>query len=188
MNILILGIGNILFADEGMGAHMTHYIDEKYNFSSDEHRVEIMDGGTLAQGLIPYIVKYDYVILIDCIEADGGKPGDVYFFDFDKIPKGIKWDGSAHEVEMLQTLQMMDMHGDRPETKILGLIPKRLFTEDTTFDLSDEVLNAVDVMENTIKKHLEKMNIKVTVKNENVKMTEIANISFKRDMINGTTL
>ena len=188
MNILILGIGNILFADEGMGAHMTHYIDEKYNFESSEHKVEIMDGGTLAQGLIPYIVKYDYVILIDCIEADGGEPGDVYFFDFDNIPKGIKWDGSAHEVEMLQTLQMMEMHGDRPETKILGLIPKRLYTEETTFELSTEILGSVDLMENIITKHLTKMGINVLVKKENVLMPEIANISFKRDMINGTTL
>lgn len=188
MNILILGIGNILFADEGMGAHMSHYIDEKYDFKSSEHNVEIMDGGTLAQGLIPYIVKYDYVILIDCIDADGGVPGDVYFFDFDNIPKGIKWDGSAHEVEMLQTLQMMEMHGDRPETKIVGLIPKRLYSEETTFDLSSEVLDSVDLIENIISKHLRKLGIDVSIKRKNILMTEIANISYKREMINGTTL
>jgi len=188
MNILILGIGNILFADEGMGAHMTHYIDEKYNFSSKEHRVEIMDGGTLAEALIPHIVKYNYVILIDCIDADNGAPGDVYFFDFDKIPSGIKWDGSAHEVEMLQTLQMMDMHGDRPETKIVGLIPKRLYSEDTTFDMSSEVLESVDLIEKIVTKHLTKLGIDVSVKNHDVQMTDIANISFKREMINGTTL
>ena len=36
MNILILGIGNILFQDEGIGAHFIHYLDEKYEFISQE--------------------------------------------------------------------------------------------------------------------------------------------------------
>jgi len=69
MNILILGIGNILFQDEGIGAHFIHYIDEKYEFNSKEHTVSIVDGGTLAQRLIPLIIKYDKVFVVDCIDA-----------------------------------------------------------------------------------------------------------------------
>ena len=59
MNILILGIGNILFQDEGIGAHFIHYLDEKYEFISQENSVSLVDGGTLAQRLIPEIIKYD---------------------------------------------------------------------------------------------------------------------------------
>ena len=80
MNMLILGIGNILFQDEGMGVHFIHYLDEKYEFISDENTLSIVDGGTLAQRLIPEIVKYDEVIVVDCIDADNSKAGDVYFF------------------------------------------------------------------------------------------------------------
>lgn len=79
MNILILGIGNILFQDEGMGAHFVHYLDEKYEFKNEQNSVSIVDGGTLAHRLIPLIVKFDHVIVIDCVDALNSKPGDVYF-------------------------------------------------------------------------------------------------------------
>ena len=124
MNILLLGIGNILFQDEGIGAHFIHYMDEKYRFSSHEHTLSIVDGGTLAQRLIPLIVQYEQVIVVDCIAANNANPGDVYFFEFDKAPKNINWQGSAHEVEMLQTLKMIQMNGDLPLTNVLGVIPK----------------------------------------------------------------
>lgn len=78
MNILILGIGNILFQDEGIGAHFIHYLDEKYEFISQENSVSLVDGGTLAQRLIPEIIKYDEVLIIDCIDAINSKAGDVF--------------------------------------------------------------------------------------------------------------
>ena len=87
MNILILGIGNILFQDEGIGAHFIHYLDEKYEFISQKNSVSLVDGGTLAQRLIPEIIKYDEVVVVDCIDANNSKAGDVYFFDYKKISK-----------------------------------------------------------------------------------------------------
>jgi len=53
LKILILGIGNILFGDEGIGPHLANFIEEKYTFKSTEHIINIVDGGTLAQRLIP---------------------------------------------------------------------------------------------------------------------------------------
>ena len=81
MKILILGIGNILFGDEGIGVHLANFIDEKYEFKGD-HQVDIIDGGTLAQRLIPIITDYDKVFVFDCVDVDEANIGDVYFFDF----------------------------------------------------------------------------------------------------------
>ncbi len=184
MNILILGIGNILFQDEGIGAHFIHYLDEKYEFNSNEHSVSIVDGGTLAQRLIPLIIKYDKVFVVDCIDALNSKAGDVYFFDYLKAPAEIDWQGSAHEVEMLQTLNMIKMNGDLPSTNVLGVIPKRV-ADDTTFDLSHEIVTAVDTMEHTIIKAIKELDVDVKVKNENITIDEISKISFKREIING---
>ncbi|AXH14803.1 HyaD/HybD family hydrogenase maturation endopeptidase [Malaciobacter mytili] len=184
MNILILGIGNILFQDEGMGAHFIHYLDEKYEFTSEENSVSIVDGGTLAHRLIPLIVKYDYIIVIDCIDALNSKAGDVYFFDFENTPKEIDWQGSAHEIEMLQTLNMIKMNGDLPNTKVLGIIPKRV-ADDTTFELSQEVIIATSTMEHTIIEHLKDLNITCNIKNKDVTITDIAEVSYKREIING---
>lgn len=184
MNILIIGIGNILFQDEGIGAHFIHYLDEKYEFSSSTNTVSIVDGGTLAQRLIPEIVKYDKVFVVDCIDASNSKPGDVYFFDYLNAPSFIDWQGSAHEVEMLQTLNMIKMNGDLPSTDVLGVIPKRI-NDDTTFELSSEIIKAVITMEDTMLKALKKLDMDLIVKNKELTIEDIALISFKRDIING---
>lgn len=184
MNMLILGIGNILFQDEGMGVHFIHYLDEKYEFISDENTLSIVDGGTLAQRLIPEIVKYDEVIVVDCIDADNSKAGDVYFFDYKNTPSYVNWQGSAHEVEMLQTLNMIEMNKDLPNTNVLGIIPKRV-ADDTTFELSNEIINAVTTMEAVVLKHLKKLNISTKIRNIDTTIKHISQISFKRDIING---
>ncbi len=124
MRILVLGIGNVMFSDEGVGVHLCHLLEEKYFFKCKNHSVDFVDGGTLAQRLIPIIVEYDYVIILDCVDANDGEIGDVYFFDFENVPNSISWQGSAHEVEMLQTLTMIDLLGDRPTIKIIGIVPE----------------------------------------------------------------
>ena len=188
MNLLILGIGNILFQDEGIGAHFVHYMDEKYEFlCEDDKSVSIVDGGTLAQRLIPEIVKYDEVVVIDCIDANDSKAGDVYFFDFNNMPNAVNWQGSAHEVEMLQTLNMIKMQRDLPSTMVLGVIPKRV-ADDTTFDLSEEMIYATATMENQLIRHLKSIGIKVRAKILDLGIAEIAQRSYKREIINGPTL
>ena len=104
MKFLILGIGNIVFADEGLGVHLCKQLEKNYKFTSDKHSIDFVDGGTLALQLSYIIAQYDKMIVIDCIDADDAKAGDVFFFPYDAMPKKISWSGSAHEVEMLQTL------------------------------------------------------------------------------------
>lgn len=179
MKILILGIGNVLFGDEGIGVHLTNFLDEKYSFKSEEHSVTLVDGGTLAQILIPIITDYDRVVLIDCVSVKDGSIGDVYSFDFSAVPDYITWQGSAHEVEMLQTLQMIDMLGDLPPVKIVGVIPY-VIGEDTTFTITKEVLNACLTMEDSIIKYMKELGMEVSVKNEKVNLQEVAKTSYLR--------
>ncbi|MCD8213489.1 MAG: HyaD/HybD family hydrogenase maturation endopeptidase [Campylobacter sp.] len=155
MKVLVLGIGNVMFSDEGVGVHFTQTIKRNYKFTHDTHSLNFIDGGTLAIALTPIIAEYDYLIVVDCISSDDGGVGDVYFFDYDAIPGKISWDGSAHEVEMLQTLQLMELAGDIPKTKILGIIPKRVVP--MSFELSSEIQKGFFVMEKTLLKHLKDM-------------------------------
>ncbi len=178
MKILVLGIGNILFGDEGIGVHLVNYLEEKYEFTGP-HQVDFVDGGTLAQRLIPIIVEYDKVFIFDTVDVDDAKIGDVYFFDFLDVPECVSWQGSAHEVEMLQTLEMIHMMGDLPETKIIGVVPY-VIGEDTTFSITEPVLNAAKLMEKILLTELEKLGVKAKIKNENVTIEDIAKISYKR--------
>ena len=163
MKILVLGIGNLLFGDEGIGVHFINYMGEKYRFEGVP-QLDIVDGGTLAQRLIPIIVEYDRLIIIDTINATGVKAGEVYFFDFDAVPDAVNWQGSAHEVEMLQTLNMMDLVGDRPQTMIMGVVPTVI--EATEFSLSKGVAAAVPLMERTLVDHLNTLGIEAVKKAE----------------------
>lgn len=180
MNILILGIGNVMFSDEGIGVHLCKLLEKNYTFSSNTHTITFVDGGTLAMQLIPIIVKYDYVILIDCIDAKDGNIGDVYFFDYDDMPKKINWSGSAHEVEMLQTLQYMELMGDIPKTKIVGIIPKRIVP--LSFEISSEIKDGVNLAQKTILKYLKDEFKFDIIKKDNKDIQDIANLFSKGEL------
>ncbi len=177
MKVLILGVGNILFGDEGIGVHLSNFLKLNYAFKSPAHSLEIIDGGTLAQGLIPLITESDFVILLDCINADGGQVGDVYAFDFSAIPLSINWQGTAHEVEMLQTLKMIELLGDLPTIKIVATIPQ-ILESDTTFELSCAVKTAAMTMCDEVFKILRDLGFEIT-KIADRDLQDIANYSYK---------
>ena len=178
MKVLILGIGNVMFSDEGVGVHLCRLVEQKYAFSSPEHTITFVDGGTLAERLIPIIVEYDYLIVLDCVDANDGQIGDVYFFDFENMPNTISWQGSAHEVEMLQTLRMMDMVGDRPTTKIVGIIPE--VVDDTTLKMTQAVLKGSLVMEKVLLKHLGELGFSYEQIND-LDIQSVADLSCKEE-------
>ena len=120
--------------------------------SSSADQIRFIDGGTLASFLMPTMAEFDEILLVDCIDAEGAKGGEVYFFDYDAMPKQVSWSGSAHEVEMLQTLQMMDLCGDLPHVKILAVVPQRI--EEASFKLSSVILESSKTMEKTALKYL----------------------------------
>ena len=175
MRVLVLGIGNVMFGDEGVGVHFVKMMERNYKFSpkirakfdsalnlddkfdADGANLELrfIDGGTLAMALTPLIAQADVLIVVDCISADGGETGDVYFFGYEQMPPTISWNGSAHEVEMLETLRLMELAGDLPRTKILGIVPKRI--EPMSFEISAQAQEGVNLMEKTLLNELSRL-------------------------------
>ncbi|PAF45988.1 hydrogenase expression/formation protein [Helicobacter sp. 11S02629-2] len=176
--VLVLGVGNILFGDEGIGVHLCNYLKLKYAFKADGLSVEFIDGGTLANALIPLISEYDEVLILDCVSAEGGNVGDVYSFNFKAIPNVVQWAGSAHEVEMLQTLRLHEMMGDLPNVHVIGIVPY-VIGHDTTFELSLELLKSIGVMEEEALSQLQKLGFRYEIKNANLDLQEVANLSYK---------
>ncbi len=172
--ILILGIGNILFGDEGIGVHLAHYLKKNFSFFPS---VDIVDGGTMAQQLIPLITSYEKVLILDCVSAKGVEIGSVYAFDFKDAPKEITWAGSAHEVEMLHTLRLTEFLGDLPKTFIVGLVPFVIGSE-TTFKLSSKMLNALETALKAIETQLNAWGVKMQ-RTDNIALDCIAELSYK---------
>lgn len=176
MKILVLGIGNILFGDEGIGVHLSNFLKLNYKFTG-ANEVDFVDGGTLATMLIPLITSYDKVLILDCVSVDNAQIGDVYYFDFDNVPHIITWAGSAHEVEMLQTLRLTAISGDLPPVKIIGIIPE-VIGEDTAFTLSPAVKEGAKLMEKLALEFLAQNGINAE-RIDNRDLQEVANGSFR---------
>ena len=119
-NILILGIGNMLLKDEGVGVHVVR----KMKDLPLPDNVEVLDGGTAGFDLVDFIADRKKVIVIDAINA-GEKPGTIYFLteeNLDIKPKAIM---SFHEIDFLDAIQMSETMGNRPgEIVVIGIEPK----------------------------------------------------------------
>ncbi|MCR2059457.1 HyaD/HybD family hydrogenase maturation endopeptidase [Campylobacter helveticus] len=176
MKFLVLGIGNIMFADEGLGVHLCKQLEKNYRFHHPTHSLTFIDGGTLALHLSYIIAKYDEMIILDCIDADNAEVGEVFFFPYDAMPKRVSWSGSAHEIEMLQTLQYMELAGDLPHTQILAAVPRRI--EPMSFELSAEIIKAASIMEKTLLDFIAKKGFSYE-KVADFSLQELAQSSFK---------
>lgn len=159
-----------------LGVHLSNFLKLNYRFSG-ENEVDFVDGGTLATMLIPLITSYDKVLILDCVSANNANVGEVYYFDFDNVPQIITWAGSAHEVEMLQTLRLTAINGDLPPVKIIGIIPE-VIGEETAFTLSDSVKEGAKLMEKLALEFLEQNGIHAE-KIDNKDLQEVANGSFR---------
>ncbi|WP_104742057.1 HyaD/HybD family hydrogenase maturation endopeptidase [Helicobacter ailurogastricus] len=176
MKILVLGIGNILLGDEGVGVHLCNQLRHNYTFSGQS--LAFMDGGTMAQALIPWIVEYDRILLLDCVSVAGASMGEVFCFDFENVPSNITWAGSAHEVEMLQTLKLTALMGDLPPTTILGLIPE-IVSDTTTFELSPKMLRGAQLAKEKALEILQQWGVRATPQPKPLSLQEIANNSYR---------
>jgi hydrogenase maturation protease len=119
--IVVIGVGNLLLKDEGIGIHTVRALQE-INLPQD---VEIIDGGT-APDLIAYTEAGNKLIIIDAAKA-GGEPGTIYRFQ----PRDLSEEGgniiSAHDLGVTQNLRLMSLMGKEPgEIVIIGVEPKEI--------------------------------------------------------------
>lgn len=123
-HIMILGVGNLLFTDEGVGIHVVQALGEEYSFSSN---VSIEDGGVLGINLLGIISQADDLIVVDAIR-NGGSPGTLYRLEGDAIPRRILAKNSLHQVDLLEALTLCQALDKVPETVIIGVEPQDIET------------------------------------------------------------
>jgi hydrogenase maturation protease len=125
--IMILGVGCILFSDEGFGVRVIETIQERYEFPDN---VLVVDGGVLGINLLGVISKPDHLIVVDAIR-NKGKPGDMYRLAGQAIPERIRAKNSLHQVDFLEALTLCQALDKVPETVILGVEPEDIETLST---------------------------------------------------------
>ncbi len=121
--ILVLGLGNTLLTDDGIGLHVIAALDRDHARRTNGS-VVVLDGGTLGLALLPEIEAATALIVVDAANF-GSSPGDVRVFDVDAMDVQLgAAKSSAHELALADLIGAARLSGSLPERRALvGIAP-----------------------------------------------------------------
>lgn len=122
VDLLILGLGNVLCRDDGLGVAAAHLLARRYRFPPG---VRVMDGGTLGLSLLPYVEDARQAILLDAIRADG-PPGTLVRLEGDDVAPAVEARLSPHQIGVADLLHGARWHDRLPPLVLLGLVPESI--------------------------------------------------------------
>jgi hydrogenase maturation protease len=117
---LVLGAGNLLLSDDGVGIHAIRRLQEIADLPP---QVEILDGGTLGMNLMHYLEGVAHLLIIDALEL-GAPPGTVTRLAGDDVPAYFSVKMSPHQIgipDMLAAAKLRDLYP--PEVVVWGVQP-----------------------------------------------------------------
>jgi hydrogenase maturation protease len=121
--VLVLGIGNLLWADEGFGVRAVETLNQAFRFPDG---VDLMDGGTLGLGLLPYVEASRRVLVFDAIDF-GLAPGELKVLRDAEVPAWGARKLSPHQNGFNDILALAQLHGAAPERIVaIGVQPQTL--------------------------------------------------------------
>ncbi|MCX6074945.1 MAG: HyaD/HybD family hydrogenase maturation endopeptidase [Campylobacterales bacterium] len=133
MSIVVLGVGNVLEEDDGIGIYAAAYLSANYVLSD---HVSIIDGGVEGINLLNLFLENDHIIILDTINLDD-EPGSIYNIPSHELSGYGLNSGGAHEVGVMQCLEMIELMGKGlPESNVMGIVPKSISFH---MGLSDEI-------------------------------------------------
>ncbi len=119
--VVVLGVGNLLLKDEGIGVHIAQALQGTPSPADVE--LEVVDGGTLPDAPLAF-EDVDKLIVVDAVQA-GGEPGAIYHFHYEDIEPADKVLTSLHQISLLENVWLMDKFSRRPrEVVIIGIEPE----------------------------------------------------------------
>jgi hydrogenase maturation protease len=160
MTTAVVGVGTIIFQDEGVGVYAQKYIEKNYTFESD---VTLVDGGVLGFQLMTYYQDYDRVIILDTITIED-EVGSIYNLPAEELLGLGSYKQTAHEVEVAEMLEICSLLEKMAEVSIIGIVPKDI--QSVNVGLSDELKVQFPAFIKTTMDELEKSGVKFS-KNEN---------------------
>lgn len=122
---IVLGVGNTLLTDEGVGVHAVRHLETQYGVREG---VELMDAGTLSFTLAPAIEGCDGLIVIDAAELQAA-PGTVRVFEGAAMDRFLAGNRklSVHEVSLLDLLSIARLASELPGNRaLIGVQPERV--------------------------------------------------------------
>ena len=139
MNTLVLGLGNTLLGDEGVGVHIIQQMQQDHTGVDD---ITYLDGGTLSFTLAGYIEEAGNLIIIDAAQLNSS-PGVIKVYEGEAMDQFVtsNRNKSVHEVNITDILSLAHLTGHLPERRaLIGIQPQLIDWGDT---LSESVAQAI---------------------------------------------
>lgn len=166
-NTAVIGVGNILFTDDGIGVYAAKYLETNYRF---EPTIDIIDGGTLGFNLMRYFTHYDQVIILDTLSIDE-EAGTIYHLPSDSLLGLGDTRKTVHEVEVTQMIELASLMDERADISVLGIVPADIQT--VAIDLSSIAKERFEEFVQTLIKILQTAGITVIQKDHRLLLDAI---------------
>lgn len=121
--MLVLGMGNILLEDEGLGIRALEVLQRDYEIPPG---VELLDGGTTGMGLLDDISGREHLLVLDAVQT-GEPPGTLVELRGDQVPVYFGIRVTPHQLGLSDVLATLELSGEQPgSVTVLGLVPQSL--------------------------------------------------------------
>jgi hydrogenase maturation protease len=125
MRIVVLGVGNILLSDEGIGVRAIEKLQRDYLLPPE---VVVIDGGTTGMEMLEDLSKCDHIIIIDAVRS-GKAPASIIRLADEQVPVFFKTKLSPHQIGLSDVLATLAFIGEQPGgVTIFGVEPVSLET------------------------------------------------------------
>lgn len=120
--VVVLGMGNVLMGDDGVGPHAVRVLEAKYAFPES---VTVLDVGTPGLDLVPYVTDAEALVVVDTVRSSGA-PGEVRLYRRDEILRHPPQPRvSPHDPGLKETLLSLEFAGRGPaDVLLVGVIPE----------------------------------------------------------------
>ena len=153
--ILVLGLGNILMQDEGIGVRVIERLGKTYLFPEE---VELLDGGTAGMALYEHVVEREHLIVIDAVKT-GQPAGTVVQLQGDEVPAFLQNKVSPHQLALSDILATLKIAGEQvPQVTVIGVEPLSL---EMGLELSDTVAGKLETLVINVVKHLQSLGVDI---------------------------
>src|SRR4030065_797095 len=148
--VLVLGVGNLLLGDDGVGGHLIKSLEG----TQFPENVRVLEAGTVSHRLITLFHSVGYLIIIDAVEA-GDRPGSIFRVSPDEVSLSSKQKLALHQMGIADILQMAELSGAKPETVTIGVQPKD--ASSWSLELTEEVKAAIPRVKELVFEELRKI-------------------------------
>ncbi len=146
---LVLGIGNILMSDDGVGSSVVREMSETFRFPDE---VTLLDGGTLGLDLLQHLEGVSKLVVVDAVNF-GASPGTLVRLVGDEVQFALSMKVSPHQIGFKDLLAVAELMGNKPvETVLLGVQPENL---EIGIELSPSVAARYEELKEMVMKELE---------------------------------